>query len=78
LLLLFCGGGCLKSSFFSATGAHCVAHPSIENWTKEKSKHVGLAQQNGFGPSKRKLNEGNSKNMPLWFSKMVFAPHFST
>jgi hypothetical protein len=28
---------------------------------KEKSKHVGLAQQNGIGPSKRKLNEGNSK-----------------
>jgi hypothetical protein len=32
---------------------------------KQKSKHVGLAQQNGVGPSKRKLNEGNSKNMPL-------------
>jgi hypothetical protein len=30
----FCGG-CLKSSFFSSTGAHCVAHPSIQNWTKK-------------------------------------------
>jgi hypothetical protein len=66
-------------SFFSSTGAHCVAHPSIEKLDKEKSKHVGLAQQNGFfWPSKTKLNEGNPKNMPLWFSKMVFAPHFST
>ncbi len=23
----------------------------IENWMKKKSKHVGLAQRNGFGPA---------------------------
>jgi hypothetical protein len=49
---------------------HCCSlcgPPINRNLDKEKSKHVGLAQQNGFGPSKRKLNEGNSKSMPLWF-----------
>jgi hypothetical protein len=45
---------------------------------KEKSKHVGLAQQNGIGPSKTKLNEGNSKKICLfgsskWFWLRIFS-----
>jgi hypothetical protein len=55
-----------------------VAHPSIQNWTKKNQNMLGLAQQNGVGPSKRKLNEGNSKKKCLfgsskWFWLRIFS-----